>query len=310
MQNLKAPFVVGFQITGRCTLNCCYCYAHHAARKDLSFVDALNVSQQLIGLGVFSISIEGGEPLLHPKWYEITKLFVDAGMEVALLTNGTLCNDRILEKLKKLTNSSEFFTLQISLDSHLPNVNDILRGRGATVLKNIETMASADLNIVVASVVHKYNMDKLLDLIEVLSPGVRRFHFMNLMPTSKLRNDDNSLFPNKDELAFFWRRMIEFRKNRPDMSISTPFNDINLSLGQGSLECEGCTAGLTRATITPDLKVLPCGLCDNCWVIGNLEGNSFEAIWQSPAAEYVRRLKTPPCKIVKKNSHENLNKVF
>ena len=308
MQGLKAPFVVGLQITGYCNLACQYCYASNASRQHLALEDAINVSRELLDLGIFSISIEGGEPLLHPKWYEITKPIADAGIEVALITNGTLCDDGILDKLDDLSDSSEFFTIQVSLDSHVPNVNDILRGRGATVLRNIEKMVSANLDIAIASVVHRYNINLLFDLIEALYPAVKRFHFMNLMRISKFKSNDTSFFPDNEQISRFWGKMLKFRDNNPDISISTPFNDLNISLGPGTLECEGCTAGLTRATITPDLKVLPCGICDACWVMGDLTQSAFQTVWRSHDAEHVRRLKTPPCKIVKQRSDEDASK--
>jgi len=242
MQNLKAPFTIGFQITGLCTLSCRYCYASQITRNHLSFNDALYISKQLIESGIFSIGIEGGEPLMHPNWYEITRFFVDAGIDVTLITNGTIYDKIIQSKFQELLKSEPTFTLQVSLDSHIPEINNKSRGKGAEVLNNIAKMIDANLDIAIASVV-----------------------------------------------------------SFPEISLSTPLTNLNTELGNGILECQGCTAGLTRATIAPDLNVLPCGICDNSWVMGNMKNESLEKIWQNPKSKYIRELNTPLCKIKRNN---------
>lgn len=299
MQNLKAPFTIGFQITGLCTLSCRYCYASQITRNHLSFNDALYISKQLIESGIFSIGIEGGEPLMHPNWYEITRFFVDAGIDVTLITNGTIYDKIIQSKFQELLKSEPTFTLQVSLDSHIPEINNKSRGKGAEVLNNIAKMIDANLDIAIASVVNKYNMNSLFDLVEVFYPSVKKFHFMNLMETAESNNND--LFAKKDELKIFWQKVPKLEDSFPEISLSTPLTNLNTELGNGILECQGCTAGLTRATIAPDLNVLPCGICDNSWVMGNMKNESLEKIWQNPKSKYIRELNTPLCKIKRNN---------
>ena len=239
MLDLRAPFIIGFQVTGLCTLNCVYCYASNSTRVNIPYDDALIVSRELINAGIFSISIEGGEPLMHPNWYEIALIFIDAGMEVAILSNGTLCNNKIISNLKHLSQTSQFFTFQISLDSHRSHVHDITRGKGDLVLSNISRFANANINIAIASVVHKYNMTDLTEMIDALYPNCSKFHFMNLMKITKSYFDFDSIMPSKSELTEFWGNIKTLQKEKPEISISTPYNSINSDFGEAILDCPG-----------------------------------------------------------------------
>ena len=288
--------VIGFQITGMCTLKCAYCYAHKAPKVFVPLVDVRRIADELVFLGLFSISIEGGEPLLHSHWFDIAEIFVRSGIEVAILTNGTICDDETIKSLLDLSKRPGSFSLQVSLDSVRPQINNLTRGKSSEVYENIHRMVDAGLDLTIATVVHSVNMPFVFEILENLNPGIRRFHFMNLMSTPSHDAQLVELAPKPNELADFWKRLLQFRKQNPNLYISTPFNDLNLSLGLGTLRCKGCTAGTTRATISPDLLLLPCGLCPD-WVIGDLKCQSLEDVWNGENARRIRQLETPPCRI-------------
>lgn len=294
MRELKAPLDVGFEITGRCSLRCRYCYAHRAARAFVPLAEASRVADELASLGVFSLSIEGGEPLLHPHWAEIAGLFIDAGMDVAVLTNGTVCDGKVVTSLKSLSSKSRFFCVQVSLDSIDPIVNNMTRGMGDLVVGNIHRLAESGLEVAVGTVVTTCNIDHVIDTITALRASVHRFHLMNLMPIPQAREDYSRLLPTEMDLAQFWSQIKIFADANPDLYISTPGTVPNLHFKPGSFQCQGCVAGTTRATITPDLLLIPCGLCPD-WVMGDLRTQTFSEAWESHMSKIVRALQEPPC---------------
>ena len=231
---------------------------------------------------------------MHPHWEEITGLFVDSGIDVAVLTNGTICDKHTIARLTALSKRSKFFSVQVSLDSYDPTVNDKTRGRGRDVVQSIFKMADAGLDIAVAMVIQSVNVDSALYTIEKLQCCVRRFNMMNLMPIPKAKASCRDLFVEGKRLSLFWDQVGIFRGENPDLYISTPDNVPNSSLGIGCFSCKGCVAGTTRATISPDLLVLPCGLSPN-WVMGDLKRQTFEQAWNCEKARAVRDLETPPC---------------
>ncbi len=81
-----------FEITGNCNLNCPVCIAEEKSRKDVSFddikymVDRLLRSEKTIDV----INLSGGEPTLHPDYYEIIEYLksIDEITGVSVSTNG------------------------------------------------------------------------------------------------------------------------------------------------------------------------------------------------------------------------------
>lgn len=84
-----------YELTSRCNLNCEYCYndsgIHRTEEMDLHEVQKI-VDTLIVGYGLKSITLSGGEPLLHPDFLDIVEFLVSRNVKVFLITNGTLLN--------------------------------------------------------------------------------------------------------------------------------------------------------------------------------------------------------------------------
>ena len=110
-----------FYLTEGCNLNCRHCWinpSHEKSNKRKYPYLALSVFKDVIQqgkeLGLRSVKLTGGEPLLHPKIKEI--LFALKGENVLLIieSNGIPCSDKsIVKAITKYRNT--FFA--VSLDS-------------------------------------------------------------------------------------------------------------------------------------------------------------------------------------------------
>src|ERR1700690_2485615 len=101
-------------ITDLCNLDCIHCETHSAAPHpfELSLVQMQAVADQLCALGCQQVSLTGGEPLLSPHWEGLCKHLKRLGLRVHLVTNGTLVDEAMLERLV----SSGVDGLKISID--------------------------------------------------------------------------------------------------------------------------------------------------------------------------------------------------
>lgn len=141
MTDLLAPTSVAEAIAGgvmpgrlwlysnyHCNLACSYCLTESSPRSPRRQLDASTmeaVASQAAALGFTALGITGGEPFLLP-WLPETALAMAEHLPLVLLTNGTLFSGDRLERAAVL--ASDRIALQISLDSHLPDVNDEARG--------------------------------------------------------------------------------------------------------------------------------------------------------------------------------------
>ena len=111
-----------------CNLACSYCLTESSPRSERRSLDRdtmLEVARQARDLGFTALGVTGGEPFLLP-WLPETVADMARLLPIVLLTNGTLLVGDRIERAACLAHPD--IAVQISLDSHLPDVNDMARG--------------------------------------------------------------------------------------------------------------------------------------------------------------------------------------
>ncbi len=138
---LKSVFL---HLTSRCNLSCLHCYtsgSQHESNRDLPGPFISRIIDELADHGGTSMTLSGGEPLLHPEIRNILKQAAPkAG--VRLLTNGTLIDREWADFLADLN-----IYVQISIDGSSKEIHDSIRGRGTfeKSLKAVEYLQAAGL---------------------------------------------------------------------------------------------------------------------------------------------------------------------
>ncbi len=111
-----------------CNLACSYCLTEsspRSERRQLTAEQMLTVAVEAKALGFTGIGVTGGEPMLL-AWLPETVAAMAEHLPVILLTNGTLLAGDRFARAAPLAHPN--IAVQISLDSHLPDLNDMARG--------------------------------------------------------------------------------------------------------------------------------------------------------------------------------------
>ena len=111
-----------------CNLACSYCLTEsspRSERRELTAEQMLTIAIEAKTLGFTGIGVTGGEPMLLP-WLPKTVAAMAEHLPIILLTNGTLLGGDRFERAAPLAHPN--IAVQISLDSHLPDLNDMARG--------------------------------------------------------------------------------------------------------------------------------------------------------------------------------------
>lgn len=145
-------------LTRRCNLACRHCYLGEAEATDLPLDQARRLFEEFAAGGGLRLLLSGGEPLLHPRFWEIDALLPEFDLRVVLLTNGTLIDRDHAGRL-------HVHEVQVSLDG-MEAAHDRLRGHGAfaAALAGLQAARAAGLQVSVASTV---NVDNLGDFDEL-----------------------------------------------------------------------------------------------------------------------------------------------
>jgi MoaA/NifB/PqqE/SkfB family radical SAM enzyme len=122
----KHPFQCLVQVTNRCNMKCGFCdfWRHGNKKAELTVEDYRRFSDALSALGVFLISLEGGEPLLRQDIAEIVSVFSKHHLTV-LYTNGWHVDNAMASKLF----SAGLNRIGVSIDFPDATRHDQARGR-------------------------------------------------------------------------------------------------------------------------------------------------------------------------------------
>lgn len=99
------PVHVQFIPTNRCNLKCSFCSCANVDRgEEMDFDEIEALIEHLAAVGTQSVTITGGgDPLMHPRIDDIIATFHEHGIEMGLVTNGTLFAAVAPESLSLLT---------------------------------------------------------------------------------------------------------------------------------------------------------------------------------------------------------------
>ncbi len=107
------PLLAQIVITRRCNLSCGYCYEYDKVSKPVPLDELKSRIDDLKRLKAVFVTLNGGEPLLHPQITELVQYISDLGMIPMINSNGHILKPEIILKL----NEAGLFGMQLSCDS-------------------------------------------------------------------------------------------------------------------------------------------------------------------------------------------------
>lgn len=123
-----------WETTYRCNEECLHCYNPGASRdhsvkarrgtQELKASEWLPMLQQLAEIGVFRLSLTGGETLLRTDLFDILREAKALGFSINLLTNGLLIDEEMATQLAELW----LHRIELSLYSLAPETHDAITG--------------------------------------------------------------------------------------------------------------------------------------------------------------------------------------
>lgn len=122
----RRPIVV-WNITRRCNLKCVHCYQDSDSKfypGELRWEQCKDVVDDLAEYKVPALLLSGGEPTIHPHFFELAEYATSKGLRLTLSTNGTLINPEWAQRIKNIG----FSYVGISLDG-MGATHDHFRGK-------------------------------------------------------------------------------------------------------------------------------------------------------------------------------------
>jgi len=170
---------------GSCNLACRHCWIVPKYQPDgnggpyikLEYVE--KAIREAKPLGLRSIKLTGGEPMLHPHFRELVALINDAELGIIIETNGTLIDDALARFLK---DKSHVCFISVSLDGKDAETHDALRavpGSYDSAVRGIKALVSVGFRPQMICTLHRGNVSQMAEAItlaESLGCGSVKFN--------------------------------------------------------------------------------------------------------------------------------------
>jgi len=286
------------ELTPYCNQKCVYCYnvwkhnIYPTGQLDLSDWEEiiLRLRKQT---KVKLVSISGGEPLLYPHLYELIEFIKAQGLDVNLLTNGSLLDEPRAERLVKLGVS----VFEIPLISHDRNIHRNLKGaddfdRVVEGIANIGHFGGRVVTVFVATNDNIHTLGQTMELGIVL--GSRGVMFNRINPACQ---EHIELMPTVEDLksAFSFLNRFGEEFSYPILcSVPVPPCVINMK-NYSSISHGYCPSGNEHSYYTIDFlgNVRVCN--HSPVVLGNLLEESFSEINNNAFVEKFKTIVPDDC---------------
>ena len=149
------------ELTYKCNLKCIHCYNDKDKQnKEITFEEIKPVIDDAIKLGVFSITLSGGESTIAKDFIKIARYIREKRLSLNIFTNGQFLydNPNLLEELTSIYPS----TIHISLYSMEECVHDKITGVKGSYKKTIaiiNSLVERNFPICIKCFLTKYNID-------------------------------------------------------------------------------------------------------------------------------------------------------
>ncbi len=182
----KKPVVV-WNCTKRCNLICKHCYATSdtaPAESEMSFEQGKALIDDLAEFGSPVILFSGGEPLVREDMPDLAEYAVSKGMRAVISTNGTLIDDKMAQRLKKIGLSY----VGISLDGNRENHDKMRCREGAfdAAMRGVDACKRAGLKVGLRHTITKENYQDIPEIFKLLEEkDIPRICFYHLVYTGR-----------------------------------------------------------------------------------------------------------------------------
>jgi SynChlorMet cassette radical SAM/SPASM protein ScmF len=289
-------------IAGACNLACRHCWINPTYEPDnakgqfLKFEYVKKAVTEAKPLGLRTVKLTGGEPMLHPQFREIVEYIDNEGIEIILETNGTLIDQDSVNFLKS---KSRICFISISLDGATAARHEALRGvRGSfdRAVRGIKLLAAAGFQPQLICTLHKDNsheIDKTIALAQSLGCGSVKF---NILQQIGRGNDLYAEFglSVKDILTLY----NEFLNNQKNAShilthfdIPIAFKPIKEILHGASSRC--AIHNVLGILASGDYALCGIGTTEKKYIFGSVREHEIGAIWENNQILNELRLKIP-----------------
>lgn len=285
-----------WELTRACTMCCLHCgsQAGIGRERELSEAEAMDIADQLIGLGCRRVTLIGGEVTLCSYWSNLARYFADHGVTCGIVTNGYHKTDEDFAAIR----NSHISSVALSVDG-MESLHNQIRGRDDAFAEAglfCKRLLDIQVPLTAVTTITRNCVDQLEELYAwLMVRGVQTWQWQQVSPMGNAR-DREALALRPDDIVrlFELYKALSTRRGWPPIVLADNLGYHVEWEGEVFQPFQGCPAGLSMIGLDSMGNVRGCeSLYDERFIEGNLREQSLRDIWDSPDSFAYNRQFTP-----------------
>jgi SynChlorMet cassette radical SAM/SPASM protein ScmF len=290
-----------FYLTEGCNLRCRHCWIeppHQSAKRQYPALEPAifrHILQQAKFLGLSSVKLTGGEPLMHPRIGELLEILRDEKIRFNVETNGVLCTPELAQEMVR----SGIYHISVSLDGADADTHEWVRGvKGCfdAAIGGIRNLVAAGLRPQVIMSLMRRNVDQIEAVVCLAeSVGASSVKFNIVQPTArglKMHEAGETLSIREIVRLGEWVENELSARMKLSLHFSHPvaFRPLGKMYGKTGGSCSVCSIHSIIGVLADGSYAL-CGIGETIreLIFGHASRESLEDVWnQHPVLREIR----------------------
>lgn len=286
------PLSGTFELLPICNMDCKMCYIRispEEMRRQGEILPAktwIDFGRQMIKEGLMFLLLTGGEPLLHPEFYEIYHALRNMGLYITINTNGTLITPKTVSEFQKNPPRRVNISLYGASDEAYGRLCGNPQGFTQTI-HGIRLLLDAGISVKVNFISTPYNIEDLENVIHITEElnipiSTPTYTFP---PVRKFENTTVNARLSPKETADLQMKIIH-RNHHTEPDYAEHLHEILKKVQPNNPLCNRvpvpggflCSAGVSSFWVNWKGYATPCGMMPELAV--DLKEISFSEAWQ------------------------------
>lgn len=306
--DFRGPLFLAWQINSVCNLGCLHCCeeAGHHMSGEMTKDQIFKFLHEAAEMKVPYVAISGGEPLLHPNFFEVAECITGFGTSLKVETNGEFIDDDVINRFADLN----FRSVQISLDGATAETHEALRLKGnwKKSYAAVENLVKKGVNTEIVFVPTSFNIHEIGPAIDMAYKlGCYGIYTGKIMRIGRAATNWDKLNPTEEQYeAFFKTLNAKTKEYEGKMKVYYyPFDvlqELKYRLEKPSASLLVLPNGNTKL-----IGPLP-------FICGNMKENSLAEVWElykkawrePKVIEFTKRVLADPNLLAESNKWVNV----